>query len=285
MTARPIHFVAAGTVLVAAAGSMAFSGIAGADTIRSSGTSQNIDVSWIEYDLDNVLGLPGNTHVGYLYAYGGQYGTFIGGNVTDFDCDPGEKPWGGHGIAVAVIDQAGETSAAAIGDAIDEIVDTGGTYIDADFVADEIKNQLADDIPDTIEDEFEEFPVCDWIQDRFLEGNDTTKVSVDLKKRVARMTGTINVTNGHGGHGEEPPVVLATPPIDLTITGGEWNDWAYSWSFRGAGYSYSSSERGTGFYGGTVTGRIGGMGFADDDDDESYGGFGTSRYQSVERVR
>ena len=284
MTARPIHFVAAGTVLVAAVGSMAFPSIAGAETIRSKGTSQNIDVSWIEYDLNDSLGLPGNTHVGYLYAYGGQYGTFIGGNVTDFQCEPGQKPWGGHGVTVEVVDEAGETTAAAIGDAIDGIIDSGGTYIDANVVGGEVQSQLADDIPDAIQDEFEEFPPCEYIQDRFLEGNDTTKVSVDLKKKVARITGTINVTNGQGGHGGDV-TVLATPPINLTITGGEWNKWTWSYSSKGAGYSYSSSEKGTSYYGGVVTGNIGGMGFADDADDESYGGYGTSRYQSVERVR
>lgn len=284
MPVRPIHAVVIGSALLATVGSIALPATVGAETIRSSGQGQSLDLSWIEYDPGNLLGLPGNTHVGYLYGAIGQYGSYFGGNVTDYDCEPGEFPGGGHGVTVEVIDEAGETTAAAIGDAIDGIVDSGGTVIDAAVVAAEVKEQLADDIPDTIHDEFEEVPACDYVQDRFLEGNETTKMKVDAKSKVARVTGTINVTNGHGGH-DGDVTVLATPPVDITITGGEWNKWESSYSSRGAGYSYSSAEKGTNLYGGTVSGRIGGMGFADDADDESFGGFGVSTYRSVERVR
>lgn len=284
MFIRPIHAVTGAAVLLAAAGSIAVPATVGAETIRSRGTGNNVDISWIEYDPDDVLGLPGNTHVGYLYGYSGQYGTYFGGNVTDFECDPGEYPWGGHGVTVEVVDEAAETTDAAIGDAIDGIVDSGGSEIDAAVVRAEVQEQLADDVPDAIHDEFEEVPTCDYIQDRFLEGNETTRLTVDAKATIARITGTINVTNGHGGH-DGDVTVLATPPVDVTVAGGEWSAWESTYSSRGESYSYSTAEKGTSWYGGTVTGRIGPMGFADDADDEAYGGFGTSSYRSVERVR
>lgn len=257
-------------------------GTASAVVTRTSGTGQYVDVGWTEYDPDDLLGLPGNVHVGYLFVESGPYGTYFYGNVTDFDCDEGEVPWGGHGVVVEVVDEAAEVIAAATEDAIDEVVDSGGATIDADVVVDNVQSELGTEIPETIEDEFEEIPACDYLQDRFLDGQGTATVTVDVKQQTARITGRLTVTNG--GHGE-PGTVLATPPIDVTITGGEWERYEYSYSSKGATYSFSDWQKGTRLYGGTVTGGIGAMGFADDSDDVSYGGFASYRYRTVERVR
>lgn len=266
------------TVLLTGAGD------AGAETIRSSGTAQNVDISWIEYDPDDLLGLPGNTHVGYLYAYSGQWGSYVGGNVTDFDCDPGEQPYGGHGVVEGVVDEGQDTAEAAEGDAIDAAIESGASAIDPAAVAAEVQDQLADEVTDDIQDEFEEYPTCDYIQDRFLEGSEATVMSFDKRTRTSRITGSLLVTDGHGEHGE-PGNVLGQPPVDITITGGQWSDFTSTYSGRGADYRYSSSEKGTNWQDATVSGRIGGMGFDDDADDTSYGSHGTSRYSNTEWIR
>jgi hypothetical protein len=54
-------------------------------------------VSWTEQDPDDVLGLPGNTHVGNLYVEDGAYGTWVFGEILDLECGPGQTPDGGHG--------------------------------------------------------------------------------------------------------------------------------------------------------------------------------------------
>ena len=182
---------------------------AAAVVTRTSGTSQGIDVSWTEYDPDDVLGLPGNVHIGYLDAEQGRYGSYVFGNVTDFECGEGETPWGGHGVVEVVVDEGAAAVETATEDAIEAVVDSGGSLIEADLVVDAIQAELADEIPDTIEDEFEEFPACDYLQDRFLDGQGTTTVTVDTKRKIARITGTLTVTAG--GHGE-PSGVLAIAP-------------------------------------------------------------------------
>ena len=128
------------------------------------------------------------------------------GNVTDFDCGEGETPWGGHGVVEVVVDEAAAVVETAIEGAIEAVVDSGGSLIEADPVVEAIQVDFADEIPDTIEDEFEEFPACDYLQDRFLDGQGTTTVTVDTKRKIARITGTLTVTAG--GHGE-PSGVLA----------------------------------------------------------------------------
>ena len=260
------------------------SGPVGAVVTRTSGSGQNIDVSWTEYDPDDLLGLPGNVHIGYLYADSGPYGSYVSGSVSDFDCDEGETPWGGggHGIAEEIVDDGAEAVATATVDAIEAVADSNESVIDAADVVAAVQSELDDAITDTIADEFEEYPACDYIQDRFLDGTGTTTLTVDTKAKVARITGTLTVTNG--GHGE-PGNVLATPPVDITIRGGEWEQYEYSWKVRGRTYRYSDWQKGTRYYGGTVTGRVGAMGLADDADDASYGGFTSYRYRTVERVR
>lgn len=269
-------------LLMGLASPLLLSTSAGAQSTRVSGKGVYIDVSWTEYDADDLLGLPGNVHVGYLYAQSGPYGTFVGGNVTDFDCDEGEFPYGGHGFAVSVVDEGSDTAADAAQDAIEGVIDSGAAAIDATVVADAVQAQLSEDIPDVIQDEFEEFPACDYIQDRFLSGDGTTTFTVDTRAKVARLTGTLTVSNG--GHGE-PGTVLGAPPVDITISGGDWEKYEYSYSSRSATYRYSSSEKGTRYNNGTVTGGIGAMGFADDSDDVSYASYTSYRYRSVERIR
>lgn len=258
-----------------------FASSAGARSMRTSGTGTNIDISWIEYDPDDLLGLPGNVHVGYLYAYSGSWGSYIGGSVTDFDCDEGEIPYGGHGVAVAIVEEAADTVSDASQDSVDALIDSGAAAIDAAVVADAVQSQLSAEVPDVIEEEFEEVPACDYLQDRFLSGEQAT-FSVDQRTLVARITGKLTVSNG--GHGETG-TVLGLPPVDVTIAGGDWEKYEYSYSARSATYKFSNWENGTRYYGGAVTGHIGAMNFADDADDVSYGGFGTFTYRTVDRIR
>jgi hypothetical protein len=254
---------------------------------RTSGTGEYLNLSWTEYDPDDVLGLPGNVHIGYLYLDRGPYGTYFYGNVTDFDCDEGETPYGGgHGVVVGlvedVVDTGGDTSTDATEDALQAIADSGATAVDAAEVVDSVKAELAEAVTDVIADEFEEVPACDYIQDRFLEGDGTVEVSIDTKIAVAHVTGSVTVTSG--GHGT-PGGVLATPPVDITISGGEWQRYEYSSSAKGESYSYSYWQEGTSWNGGTVSGGIGAMGFDDDPDDESFADFSSYRYRTVDRVR
>lgn len=72
-------------------------------TWRAKGNGSQFSVSWTEYDLDDLLNIPGNVHLGYPSGYDEQYGIFFYGNVTDFECDPGAVPWGGgHGVQEVV---------------------------------------------------------------------------------------------------------------------------------------------------------------------------------------
>ncbi|NNE13015.1 MAG: hypothetical protein HKN41_12315, partial [Ilumatobacter sp.] len=138
------------------------------------------------------------------------------------------------------------------------------------------------EVPEEI---IEEVPACDFLQERILDPSDGGLVmKVDLRAKKATLSGTMTVVGGHGPDGE-PGAVLGRPPVDITITGGEWTSFEYSYKARGAGWSYSDFQQGQSYGGGTVTGRIGGMGFADDADDESHGWFAQWKYRTVERVR
>ena len=236
-------------------------------------------MSWTEFDPDDLLRLPGNVHVGYLYAESGPYGSYFYGNVTDFDCDDGEVPWGGHGV---VVDEGVDAVADAVADAVGGIIDDGGTTIDPTVVVDAVTTELSEEVLAVVEEGFEEIPACDYIQDRFLEGDKSLRISVNARTEVARITGRLTVTSG--GHGE-PSNVLGTPPIDVTIKGGDWQKFDYSSKVKGENYSFKYSQKGTGFDGGVVTGGIGAMGFADDADDVSFGGFASYRFETVDRVR
>ncbi len=256
---------------------------ASARAVRTGGTGQHFYVSWVEVDLTDALGLPGNVHVGYLSAYSDAWGTYFYGSVTDFDCDEGEVWWGGaHGFTEEVVEDAVLTAEAAVADAIDDIIDSGAKVIDADLVVANVTSELADEVPDEIVDEAP--PACDYIQDRFLDGTDTASFTVNMTTKVATVTGTLIVTGGHGGHGEPGPV-LGRPPVNLTISGGSLDQYKWSYENWGKGYKYSHRQDGANYYGGVVSGSIGAMGFADDADDESFGGFGSFRYRTVERIR
>lgn len=278
---------------VAILASLVISPAAGASSTRTSGTGYSLSTSWIEYDPDNLLNLPGNTHVGYLGVWISQWGTFFYGNVIDWECDPGEIPWGGHGEGGDVVVDDGALIADVTAEiTVDEIIDSGAKTIDANDVVDAIKTQLAEEIPSIIADEVDDQPPsCDHVGIRFLDGVDNdgkvvAQVSVDLKKQSATVKGNLVVRGGHGGgHDEEPGPVLATPPIDLKITGGDWYKYESSYRSESKSFKYSDWYKGTDYYGGTVSGRIGAMGFDDDPDDESWGGFGSFQYKTVEKVR
>lgn len=279
----------AAATTVAILSSLLISPAAGASVTRTSGTGYNVSTSWIEYDFDDRLGLPGNTHVGYFGIWVSQWGTHFYGNVIDWECEEGEFPWGGHGEGgEVVVDDAGKIAEVAAEIAVDDMIDSGAKVIDAGTVVDAIQDALAEEVPPLIE---EEVPSCDHRGIRFLDGYDNdgnllTKVTVDMKKKVAKVTGNLVVRGGHGGGHDEPlPDVLATPPIDLTISGGDWYKYEWSYTSQSKDFKYSDWSKGTDYYGGVVSGRIGGMGFDDDPDDESWGGFGSFQYKTVERVR
>lgn len=254
-----------------------------ADEYRTNGSGRQFWTSWTEYDLDDSLGLPGNVHVGYLSGWSDQYGQYMFGNVTDFDCDEGEIPGYGHGIEEGIVDDGARAAEAAAEEAVEEIIDSGANLIDADTVVAAIAAEIAESVPAAIVEAFEEeVPFCDYVQDRFLDGTGTAEFTVNIKTQVAQVTGTITVTGG--GHGE-PGDVLGTPPVNLTISGGDWQKYESSYSYWGADYRYSYWSEGTDYFGGTVTGAIGGMGFDDDEDDESYGGYGTFKFKTVEKIR
>ena len=102
MTARPALSRTLRAVAAPAAACLAVAALAspaaaarpdGSTNVRS---GQSAFVSWTELDPDNLLGLPGNTHVGNFFADSGVFGTFAGGEIADFECAPGQVP-GGHG--------------------------------------------------------------------------------------------------------------------------------------------------------------------------------------------
>lgn len=243
---------------------------------RTKGDGTRINISWTEYDPENLIGAPGNVHVGYLYAENGPYGTYFFGNVTDFECAPGQSPfWGHHGI----VDEGADIAEEATGDAIEAIVDSGAATIDADFVIDTVAEELTSEIPDEIVDEA---AGCAYLGDRFLEGDTNIAMVVNSSAKTAKITGNLIVSSG--GHGE-PGNVLGRPAVNISITGGDWQKWEYSYSYRGEGYRYSDTQKGTDWNGGAVTGAIGAMGFDDDADDESYGSFTAYNFRTVERIR
>lgn len=254
-------------------------------TYRAKGDGAQFWISWTEYDPKDILRLPGNVHVGYLSGYDEQYGTFLYGNVFDYECDPGEVPGGGGHVAETVVFEGQQSADAGEKKALDAIIASGAKSIDAATVVDSILTNLEEDIPEVIEEEFP--PFCDPLPVRFLSGQDdkgnpTATFKVDAKKETLTVKGNLIVSSG--GHGE-PGNVLGRPPINMTMTGGDWNKYESSYKGSGKDYSYSYWQKGTDFYGGKVTGAIGAMGFADDKDDESWGGFGSFSYKTVERLR
>lgn len=93
-TLRALAAPAAACVAVAALASPAAAARPDGSTNVRSG--QSASVSWVELDPKNLLGLPGNTHVGSFFADRGGFGGFASGQIADFQCAPGQLP-GGHG--------------------------------------------------------------------------------------------------------------------------------------------------------------------------------------------
>lgn len=249
----------------------------GRSTTRTSGNGWHIDVSWQENDPDDLLGLPGNVHLGFMFAQSDQYGQYFFGAITDWDCEPGETP-GGHGFAVNVVNDTTKAAKQAAADTVDRIVDSGASRIDAAAVISAVRSELAATLADAFEEEFP--PTCDFVQERSLDGSQAN-VSIDGAKGVAKITGTLTVTGGHGGGGP----VLGRPPINVTVSGGSWEKFDWANKYWGEGYSYSDNRAGTNWYGGVVSGAIGAMGFDDDPDDSSFASFGAFTFKTVDRIR
>ena len=63
------------------------------DSGRNTYSGESAYVSWTELDPNNLLGLPGNTHVGWLDVQdGGAWGSFVYGSIVDFQCEKGQVP-------------------------------------------------------------------------------------------------------------------------------------------------------------------------------------------------
>lgn len=67
------------------------------DSSSSTRSGVQAFVQWTEHDPMDVLGLPGNTHVGSLDVEDGAFGTFAFGKIFDLECGPGQVPGGSHG--------------------------------------------------------------------------------------------------------------------------------------------------------------------------------------------
>lgn len=112
---------------------------------------------------------------------------------------------------------------------------------------------------------------CTLDAERFVFGEGLTLV-MDKKLGAAHLTGTLTVEN-HGGEGAP-----ASPPVDMTWTGvGGTSSTTINDSYTDPNGTRLSTKRTETARGGTVSGRIGAMGFDDDADDTANGFFGTFR--------
>lgn len=94
-TTRSIAVLGAAVPVVLALTGPAVAGPKDGATSRSTGGQASVD--WTEHDASDALGLPGNTHVGFLSVYQQVGWTDVFGAIQDYDCDPGEVPGAGHG--------------------------------------------------------------------------------------------------------------------------------------------------------------------------------------------
>lgn len=122
---------------------------------------------------------------------------------------------------------------------------------------------------------------CDLLSVRDFYG-DQSSLTLTVSKKMDSATLTGSYLSG-GGHGE--PGTAPGPSINLTMTGvggiysSTWKD-----SYTDEGVRYTSTYTDTGRQG-EVTGTIGAMGFADDEDDQAYGQFGTFKMTTRESTR
>lgn len=71
---------------------------AGKSSFISRTTGRTANVQWDQRDGTPTGSQFGNVHLGFLEAYETSSGrASVFGWITDFDCDPGEEPGGGHG--------------------------------------------------------------------------------------------------------------------------------------------------------------------------------------------
>ncbi len=266
------------TALVAALAVAAIAPIAESSGVtRTRGNGWLFDINWTEKDPDDLLGLPGNVHVGFLFGTEDQWGRWFWGAITDWDCDPGEVP-GGHGFAQALVTETVKLAERTAADTVEAAVASGASSIAPAAVISAVQSELSATVPEALEEEFP--PTCDFVQERSLDGSGL-KVAVDEANGKLTITGTLVVTGGHGGGGP----VLGRPPANITITGGEWHKFDWNEKSWGANYSYSNARSGTNWFGGTVSGSIGAMGFDDDPDDVSWAFFGAFKFRTVDRFR
>lgn len=92
---RPVAALAVAAPLVLAVAAPAAAAPPDRFTSKTSGGQAN--VQWTELDPGDLLGLPGNTHLGFLSVYQQPGFSDVSGQIDDFQCDPGEVPGGGHG--------------------------------------------------------------------------------------------------------------------------------------------------------------------------------------------
>ncbi len=122
---------------------------------------------------------------------------------------------------------------------------------------------------------------CEHLGTRFLSAEyGAVALTVNAKKGIATLVGTLTVSNG--GHGEGS--VIGSAPVDArwTESGGSWT-FSRTSEWSDGTYHYRSREKGSGFEA-AMSGRMGAMRFDDDADDISVGGAEKWREQSRTRI-
>lgn len=187
-------------------------------------TGRAASTYWEQYDGTDTGGPLGNVHIGYLSAYETTAGVASAwGWIEDWDCEPGEKPWGG-------------------GHSFDDEEPVGG---------------------------------CDWIGERWLEG-DGLRFSMDKKMTTATLKGELIV---YGGHGEDE---VGRPPVDIVWTGlGGTYTSRYTTRYRDGNTTWTDTYRSTEREA-TMGGTLGPMGF---DPDLSGGYLSTYKTSSKSRTK
>lgn len=64
------------------------------DTWSSRTSGQAVEIEWTQDNRVSGDPLPGNYHIGSIRAEKGSFGTYAYGWIDDFECAPGELPWG-----------------------------------------------------------------------------------------------------------------------------------------------------------------------------------------------